>query len=200
MQYIPNLLSLSRLLLALLISFLILKAAYLLAFVFAILAALTDLWDGQLARKFKVVSHLGSVLDPIMDKCYLLIITCCLFFDYKAPNLFLYYLLLAWFIVAWARNIAQLLAVPILGLLKIKFRVKARLFAKWATALNMIVLIVIFGSLGLAPLQNTFLIAELNQVLLYLVIIPSLACEVWILITFLPRFIQILLGKHDTFT
>ena len=33
-----------------------------------ILLALTDLFDGYLARKFKVESELGTILDPIADK------------------------------------------------------------------------------------------------------------------------------------
>ena len=42
--------------------------SYWLAFWLFNLAALTDYFDGKLARKFKVESRLGAILDPIGDK------------------------------------------------------------------------------------------------------------------------------------
>ena len=35
-----------------------------------LLSGLTDLWDGQLARKWGVVSALGKMADPLMDKVF----------------------------------------------------------------------------------------------------------------------------------
>jgi CDP-diacylglycerol--glycerol-3-phosphate 3-phosphatidyltransferase len=45
---------------------------YWLAFWLFVLAALTDYFDGKLARKFKVESRLGAILDPIGDKLLVL--------------------------------------------------------------------------------------------------------------------------------
>lgn len=45
---------------------------YWLAFWFFNLAALTDYFDGKLAREFNVESKLGAILDPIGDKLLLL--------------------------------------------------------------------------------------------------------------------------------
>ncbi|MBO5642397.1 MAG: CDP-alcohol phosphatidyltransferase family protein [Kiritimatiellae bacterium] len=35
-----------------------------------LLSGLTDLWDGQLARRWKVVSTFGKLADPLMDKIF----------------------------------------------------------------------------------------------------------------------------------
>ena len=38
-----------------------------------LLSGLTDLWDGKLARKRKVVSPLGKMADPLMDKVFYIV-------------------------------------------------------------------------------------------------------------------------------
>ena len=38
-----------------------------------LLSGLTDLWDGRLARKWGVVSTLGKMADPLMDKVFYLV-------------------------------------------------------------------------------------------------------------------------------
>lgn len=45
---------------------------FLIAFVAMILSAVTDIFDGYLARRFKVASRLGSYADPMMDKIFYL--------------------------------------------------------------------------------------------------------------------------------
>jgi CDP-diacylglycerol--glycerol-3-phosphate 3-phosphatidyltransferase len=43
---------------------------FIVAFSATILWALTDLFDGYFARRFKVTSRLGSYADPMMDKVF----------------------------------------------------------------------------------------------------------------------------------
>ena len=45
---------------------------FIVAFSAMILSALTDLFDGYFARRFKVTSRLGSYADPMMDKIFYL--------------------------------------------------------------------------------------------------------------------------------
>ena len=70
-QQIPNLLSISRIVLSPLVIFLyfynsIISAV--LALIFLIILEITDALDGAMARKFNLVSDLGKVLDPFADK------------------------------------------------------------------------------------------------------------------------------------
>ncbi|MBE6742525.1 MAG: CDP-alcohol phosphatidyltransferase family protein [Ruminococcaceae bacterium] len=65
---IPNWLCFIRIALIPVFSVLFIKDYYIAAFIVMIVAALTDLFDGKIARKFNMVSNLGKILDPIADK------------------------------------------------------------------------------------------------------------------------------------
>lgn len=64
-----NLLTISRILIALIIFILLTLAQnYFAVLVLFFIASISDYFDGYLARKFKAESQLGEVLDPIADK------------------------------------------------------------------------------------------------------------------------------------
>ncbi len=65
---IPNWLCFLRIALIPVFSVLFVKEHYIIAFIVMIIAALTDLFDGKIARKYNQVSNLGKALDPIADK------------------------------------------------------------------------------------------------------------------------------------
>lgn len=65
---IPNWLCFLRIALIPVFTVLFIKGSYIPAFILMIVAALTDLLDGKIARKFNMVSNLGKILDPIADK------------------------------------------------------------------------------------------------------------------------------------
>lgn len=67
-KYIPNILTLSRILLTPLIIYLGINNHIKILIAIAIFVALTDFFDGRLARKWNVESELGSKLDAISDK------------------------------------------------------------------------------------------------------------------------------------
>lgn len=80
---IPNILSVFRLLLIpVIIYYYVGVADYVVAGVMLIISGVTDLVDGWVARRFKSVSDVGKVLDPVADKLTQLAILFCLMIDY----------------------------------------------------------------------------------------------------------------------
>ncbi len=70
---IPNLLSISRLLLVFpLIIFLEINKPFYI-FILIIVGGLTDYFDGLIAKKFNLKTRLGAILDPLSDKVFYLI-------------------------------------------------------------------------------------------------------------------------------
>lgn len=79
---IPNWLCFLRIALIPVFSVLFIKGNYIPAFIIMIVAALTDLFDGKIARKYNMVSNLGKILDPIADKLSQIAIVIILIYKY----------------------------------------------------------------------------------------------------------------------
>lgn len=65
---LPNILALIRLLLVPVVVWLIFKECMIAALIVFLSACLTDLLDGYIARHYKLITQLGTVLDPMADK------------------------------------------------------------------------------------------------------------------------------------
>ena len=72
---IPNLITLLRLALAPVIAWLLIRGDYGVAAILFVAAALSDLLDGLIARRFHLTSRLGSALDPVADKLTMFVAT-----------------------------------------------------------------------------------------------------------------------------
>ena len=68
MLTIPNILTLARLLMVPCFLYASMRGMYATAFVLFVSAALTDVLDGMIARRFNLRSKLGAFLDPAADK------------------------------------------------------------------------------------------------------------------------------------
>lgn len=71
MTQIPNFLTAARLLAAPFILYLLWTGEYRTALVWFAIASATDMLDGFLARRLRVVSRTGALLDPVADKVLL---------------------------------------------------------------------------------------------------------------------------------
>ena len=77
LQYLPNALTFSRLLLAAPLGYLILHEHYSWALITGLIAGITDALDGFAARRLGVFSRLGAAFDPIADKVLITVAFVC---------------------------------------------------------------------------------------------------------------------------
>ncbi|HEX7050314.1 MAG TPA: CDP-diacylglycerol--glycerol-3-phosphate 3-phosphatidyltransferase [Longimicrobiales bacterium] len=71
---LPNAITIGRILLApavAILAFIPEFGARLFAFILFVVAAVSDLWDGYLARKYGWISNFGKLMDPLADKLLL---------------------------------------------------------------------------------------------------------------------------------
>jgi cardiolipin synthase (CMP-forming) len=75
MLHVPNILTLLRVALIPIVAYFLMAGAYAIALPIFLVAALTDLADGYIARRFRLTTRLGATLDPIADKMNMLVAT-----------------------------------------------------------------------------------------------------------------------------
>jgi len=194
---VPNLLTLSRILLIFPAIYFLEKSEFLIAAILVAILLLTDFFDGFFARKLNQTSYLGAILDPVADKMVVIIFFTHLILVNSASPLY-YGLVLI-------RDILQLSVIPILLIWKkIQFNVKPSRIAKLGTALNFIILALYEINFVVAKTPEWYAryldeLQVLNVFTLFPLLLISACIEVYILFTFIPRFIQIYKGTHDTF-
>ena len=82
---VPNIITLVRLGLIPITAYYLVAQAYGIALLIFFIAALTDLADGYIARRFELTSALGATLDPIVDKLNILVATVLLAWQLLMP-------------------------------------------------------------------------------------------------------------------
>ena len=145
--------------------------------------AITDYLDGYFARKLNQATNSGAIFDPIADKIVGMAFYSYLLINSIAPVWFCSILII--------RNFAQFLSIPILiWWLKKEFFVRPSQFAKWATAISDVFIVI--------PLYFTYFV-DLSSIPLTIIMIIISIIELRVLSTYLPRLYQIVNGTHDTF-
>ena len=79
---IANIITFLRLFSVPIILLMILENKLQIAFWFFLFASITDIFDGYFARKFKIVTEFGKILDPVSDK--ILIFSVLITLSYKS--------------------------------------------------------------------------------------------------------------------
>lgn len=163
---IPNLMGYCRILLIpVFCYFYIVKEEYLLAVGIVLISALSDLFDGYIARRFNMVTELGKALDPVADKLTHAALALCLAFRYP---------------LMWALIVLMLIKEGYMGIMGLFFLRKGQMlngamwFGKICTALLFIVLLVLFlfPHLPLTLVNILIIITMLDMLFTLIMYIP----------------------------
>jgi cardiolipin synthase (CMP-forming) len=123
---IPNLITMVRILATPLFVIFILSNSYGRAMAVFIIAGLSDMADGYIARNFKQKSPLGAILDPMADKLLITASYLTLGYFEKIP---------AWLtVIVISRDVVILGGIIALKLFEVEFRIDPAKISKWATA------------------------------------------------------------------
>jgi len=141
---VPNLITLTRILLTPLFIICLLQGRYAESFWVFVLAGLTDMADGLVARRWGQKSPLGTYLDPLADKLLL---------SSSFITLSLYYLIPPWLtVVVLSRDLVLILGVVVFRLANFPLLIRPTLAGKLSAALQMAtVLFVLLGKFLVLP-------------------------------------------------
>lgn len=184
---IPNWLCFLRIALIPVFSVLFIKEHYIAAFAAMIVAAVTDLLDGKIARKFNMVSNLGKILDPIADKLSQIAIVIILLVKFWSLMPMLKYVLFLFIL-------KELLMVCGGALLMAKGMrpVAAEIWGKVATTVFYVFMIVIIAIGPSGALINIPFFAswELSEAVVMVMVVISAALAFCSLFGYAPGFIR----------
>lgn len=128
MKYIPNILTIIRLCLIpvfVLLFFSSMPNGQFYALLIFILAGVTDVLDGQIARRYNLVSVFGTVMDPLADKLMLLTALICLALVGIVP---------VWaLVIVYLKELFMIFTGALLYFRREKFVIPANHFGKTAT-------------------------------------------------------------------
>lgn len=144
-------------------------------FAIFVAAAITDFFDGYLARRWNAITPLGTMLDPIADKLLVAVVLIYLLKFPLTPVLLVALLLLREFYIAGLREFLALRQAPL----------PVSLGGKWKTLLQMLGLAVLLATLSF-PFGGTVIyrmrlqdaLWNLGMVLLWVAALISVATAI----------------------
>ena len=139
LKHIPNILTVIRLLLVPLFAyvyFLPVDNAKTIALIVFIIAGITDVLDGYIARRYQLVSAVGTALDPLADKLMLLTALTCLYISAYLP-----FIILA---IMYLKEFTLMISGIIMYFQKEKTVVPSNIFGKMATVIFSVAIILTF--------------------------------------------------------
>lgn len=135
-----NMLSLLRLLLVVPVAIVMWQGQVAITLVLFVVAIITDLLDGYLARKLNQISDVGKIIDPVADKAFVATVALMLVVHGKVP---------LWFVVAILARDAVILAAGIYAQRKTGIVLPSNYVGKFA-----VIFTCVAGTLGLLDLME----------------------------------------------
>ena len=134
---IPNLLTLLRIILVPVIVILLIQGLFFRALIAFIVAALSDVLDGFLARILNQQTTLGAYLDPIADKALL---------ASSFVTLSVLHIIPSWLtVIVISRDIIILLGIAVLSMMSISVKIRPAFVSKITTALQLITILTVLS-------------------------------------------------------
>lgn len=147
---VPNYLTILRLILVPIIFSLIISEQYLIAIAFFLIANITDVADGRIARKYNLITDWGKLMDPLADKITQISTISALIIKGIIPS---------WIIVIITLKELTMIIVAFILYKKNIVTVHSKWYGKTAT-------ILIFIAIVFSLLSKTFI--ELSQITIYI--------------------------------
>lgn len=166
---VPNILTLSRIFMIpvfILFFYLSFTAHYFIALAVFIIASLTDMLDGKIARKYNLVTNMGKFLDPIADKVLVLSAFAVLL---TVPGIFNTYLG-DWAIIAAGAGVVIILAREIIisGFRLVASDagqvIAADIFGKYKTVTQDAAIIILLFGAGLSEFSDGLTVEIINYI------------------------------------
>ena len=163
-----------------------------LAFIVMIVAALTDVFDGKIARKYNMVSNLGKILDPIADKLSQIAIVVILivkFWSFDGPLKYLLFLFIF-------KELVMVIAGVILLSLGMR-PVAAEVWGKVATVVFYTFMITIIAIGPSGALVGVWFIKALPMPVIYVMVVISAILAFVSLFGYAPGFLRQIKEKKN---
>ena len=138
---IPNLLTLLRIILVPVIVILLIQGLFLKALIVFVVAALSDVLDGFLARILRQKTTLGAYLDPIADKALL---------ASSFVTLSILHVIPGWLaVIVISRDVIILLGIAVLSMMSISVNIRPTFVSKITTALQLSTVLIVLYDLSM---------------------------------------------------
>lgn len=189
---VPNWLSFLRIALIPIFTVLFIKSCYIPAFILMIIAALTDVVDGKIARKYNMISNLGKILDPIADKLSqiaIVIILIVKFWSFEGPLKYLLFLFIF-------KELVMVVGGAILLAMGLR-PVAAEIWGKVATTVFYIFMIAIIAIGPNGALVGVWFFKALPTPVIYAMVIISVILAFVSLFGYAPGFIKQIKDKKN---
>lgn len=126
---LPNKLTLGRIIAVPFFVFCYIKGFSIAALILFILASLTDMLDGKIARKYNLITNFGKIMDPLADKILVYAAFAIMVADGTIPSWTLIIILCREFLVAGVRTVAASEGIVIAADMAGKIKTVLQMFA-----------------------------------------------------------------------